>query len=1242
MIFKKLYQSRGFFLLVLLILGLRPMSVVAGNTSYPTSDKQEEMLIDVLKEMSERYHVFFTYETKLLKDVKVNFEFRDNESLEMAIERLLNETGFQYKAYGEKYMVIYADNARGRKAARKLGNKISQLERLESRENIVLQHNNRNPEKLFRSTIQSISELKTEFRVDGAVTNANGDPLIGVNVLVKGTNQGTVTDLNGRFAIDLVDGQQTLILSYVGFETEEIPVNGRSTLQIIMRESVTALKDVTVIATGFQTISKERATGSFGQATDAVLSRRPVDNIALALNGQMAGVVTDPTVGFQIRGRSTLSNSVADRSPLIVVDGFPIEGGFNTINPNDIKSVDVLKDAAATSIYGARASNGVIVITTKKPLSGKVNVQYSNFFRTGDYMDLDHYMNMIDSKTHIALEEQIYNNLKNTTFVRNPYLAATPRGLVNDHFTLIFDNFAGKISQEQVVAGRQKLLNQDYKDDYYQYVLRKPFSQQQNLMISGSTERNSFKFSILYDNDKTHLQRQNDDRYMLSFNNRYVISKAIAYNVSTNLTFRNQAFNGVNLTTARSVTSPWTRVFDESGNYARHYSSYYDPMIRILEPQLPYSMRYNFYEESLLRDNLLRTNDMRIQNDFEIKLADGLNIRPMFQYERNNFDDRSIYSPESYSVRQMANLIATLDTVSKKYVTQIPVGGVYRQNGRTERVSYKGRLQMDYTKVFGGKHEVALVAGGEIISGKTQVRPQELLLGYNLEGLNYSLFDFNAQRNTIWNENASSAIMAYEGVTFNPYNFSRQANVLNERYISGYFSGSYTLSGKYTASISARTDASNYVSRTNSERYSPFYSLGLRWNLKNESFLQQKEKIDRLALRLTYGATGNAAGKTSVLPFSVFSNVAPTAETGNLPQGAISGRINDALTWEKNYTTNLGLDFSVLNSKLFGTIDVYNRLAVDLIAAVQTSNVLWSVTSLSINSGKVLNRGIELSLGTNQKIAGAVDWKSNLVFDYNRNKVLEYNFRTTSLLNYVGSTTFVEGLPTDRIMVLKLAGTTAEGYLIQEKKNGELVVFNTSANNFAGSGSLGNTIPGIEQKDDDRIYYAGRSTPPSTLGFTNTFSWKGFTLMGVITGRMGHVVRRRDMAFLPSPGTVRYSATGYEHILSPLTAATTDIGFSIPTATNLAVVNLANSMYQFYGDRGTLQKASSIRLDDLYLEYALPSKLMNKAVPDISVFAQGRNLGLLWTNNEDGVDPEFLPETIKPFRTITFGLRVKF
>jgi TonB-dependent starch-binding outer membrane protein SusC len=1238
----KLKSMRVYFLLV--------MTILTMDVSYAIpkfnlgNDFQDESLVDVLKEMSEKYQVFFTYDAGLLKDVKVNFEFREKEPIQVSLKRLLNETGFQFKSISEKYLVIYKDDKSGRKAAKKVEKKIKELEEIERNSQISVQRNTSDPFSTMKTTLKGIQEIKNENTiVRGIVLNNNKEPLIGVSVLIAGTNLGTATDINGRFSLSMPEGRDTLIFSYLGYEKQEYALNGNTELIITLAESTVQLSEVTVVSTGFQNISKERITGSHGSLNEEVISQRPTANIAEALNGQIAGLVSDPTTGFIIRGRGTLSNTIGDRSPLIVVDGFPIEGGFQTINPNDIKSVDVLKDAAASSIYGARASNGVIVITTKKPVNGKINVQYNSFYRTSDYLDLDHYMNMIDTKTQMNLEENLFNSLKSTTFVRNPYLSTTPRGLINEHFTLYFDRLAGKISEEQVTAGRAALLQQDYRDDYYKYILRKPFSQQQNLMLSGSTDRNSFKFSILYDNDKTHLQRNNDNKYMLGFNNKYLISKSVSYNFSTNITFRNQALNGVNLGNARSSTSPWTRIYDNNGGFARHASSYYDPMIRTLETVLPYSMRYNFYEESLLRNNLTKSTDIRIQNDFEIKIAEGFNIRPMFQYERFNDEDRSIYSPESFSVRQMANLLSTLDTISKKYVAQIPVGGVYRLNGKNERTSYKGRLQADYNKVFKDKHEIAIVGGGEIISGKTNVDAQDLKLGYNPEGLNHSLFDFNVQRNTIWNENAFNAGMTYEGTTFNPYNFSRQANVLNERYISGYFSGSYTFSSKYTASVSARTDASNYISRTNAERFSPFYSLGLRWNLKNESFFRQNENVDRLALRVTYGATGNAAGKTAVLPFSVFSNVAPNAETGNLPRGSVNGRVNDALTWEKTYSTNLGVDFSMFNRKIFGSVDLYNRLSKDLIAQVQTSNTVWSVASLNINSGKVLNRGVELNLGTDQRIAGKVNWTSNLVFDFNYNKVLEYNFRTTRILDYVGNTFFVQGHPTDRVMAIKVAGTTPEGFAVQEKRNGEFVVLNNSNNSLAGFGTLGNTTAGIKVADDDRMWYMGRSTPPATLGFTNSFSWKGFTLMGVITGRMGHIVRRSDYNMFYNAGALRYSATGFSQQLPTLTAASTDAGITAPTPSNFSTYSLGNDMFIFYSDK-SLQKASSIRFDDLYLEYALPSNItgLKKVVTDISLFVQGRNLGLLWTNNEDGIDPQNLPGTIRPFKTVTFGSRIKF
>jgi len=1040
---------------------------------------------------------------------------------------------------------------------------------------------------------------------------------------------------------------KNIVFSGIGLKKQEIVITGLTRVDVVMQTEVTNLAEINVVSTGYQTISKERATGSFGKVTDEMLSKRPVSNIGDALNGQIAGLVSDPTTGIIIRGRSSLSTNANDRRPLLVVDGFPIEGGFETINPNDVKSVDVMKDAAATSIYGARAANGVIVITTKgMGTKGKMDITYNSFVSIGEQIDLDHYMNMVDSKAHIEFDDYFYNTFKGTTSIRDPWLSSTFRGRLSEYFTLIAERDKGNITEGYFDQEKQRMLNNSYKDDYYKYVLRNSVSQQQNLIISGSGDRNSYKFSLLYDNDKTYLQNNNKDKYILGFTNVYNITNNIKYTFNSNLTFYNNKLNAVNLGYAKSVTSPWTKIFDEDGNYARHIHSYYEPAAKSFETRLPFSMRYNFLEESALRDNLYRGLDLRLQNEFAIKIAEGLSINPMLQYEFFNDENRSIYDERSFAVRNAANIIASPDVNNTyNFTSQLPAGGIYRYNGGQRRSAFKIRIQGNYDKTIATKHSIAAVAGGEVITSKTEQDPEDLKFGYSREGLNYALFDYNVSRNNIFGENITSGPPTYEGVNFGtPSTFYRQAVIYNERYIAAYANASYTFDRRYTLTASMRTDASNYISRTNRERFSPFYSTGIRWNLLNEKFMQNARNIDRLAIRLTYGSTGNAAGKTSILPFSVFSAQSPNSETGNYPGGAISGRLNDLLTWEKTFSTNLGTDFSFFNGMLTGSIDVYRRYSKDLLTSVQTSNAIWSTLSQTINAAKVLNKGVEVTLGSNVNITDDFTWNSSLNFDYNYNEVLEYNWLSTNLISYVGSTTFIKGLPTDRIMVVKLAGTTKEGFFIQQKKNGELVTEINSNYQFAGFGTMSNTYPGRNVKDDDRIYYMGRSTPPANIGFSNSFNWKGLTLMTVMTGRFGHLIRRSDTYLGFGQGTPGYSASGMEVLLPPSAYATGYTGNILPTLANRQVYSTSNTTRAYYSDV-VVEKGSSFRLNEIYLGYEFPKQLltqMGNLFKSATIYSQIRNLGVLWTNNESKIDPDYMPGTLKPYKTYTFGIRVGF
>jgi TonB-linked SusC/RagA family outer membrane protein len=1210
---------------------------------YISVDTEKDM-IEVLNQMSEHYQVFFTYDTELLKNVKVNFDFKREESFDTAINRLMKETGFEYNVYNDKYLVIYKNDSKGKKAAKKLGKMLKEMQKLETDGLLSVKYNSKMPETKWANITQSINSM-AEITVKGFVKSTTNEPMVGVYIQVKDGSLVTSTDINGEFSINLPTGNETLVFSYLGYKTVEIPVEQKTFIPVIMEETDVRLAEVSIVSTGFQTISKERITGSSTSVKSETLEDRPTTDLRTALNGQMSGVVADPTYGFIIRGRSTLSG---DRLPLLVVDGFPIEGGFETLNPNDVKSVDVLKDAAATSIYGARAANGVIVVTTKRAVEkDKLRVNYNTFLSFGDNIDLRHYMNIIDAKTQIEFSDYFYNTFKSTSSITNPFNSVTYLGGTSDYFTMLFQKEKGLISEQDFNAQRAKMLTADYKDDFEKYFLQKPFTQQHNIIVSGASDKNSYKLSVLYDGNKTFIQNNANNKILVNFGNSFKISPVFTYNINTNLTYIGSKNNGVNLGYAKGIYSPFTRLFDDNGNYAYQSDRYFLPRAIADESRLPYSTRYNVLEESRLRDNQASSFDVRIQNDLEINLGKGLKIKPMFQFEQFRNDSRNIYDQNSFAVRDLQNYTAVYDSITKKFIPQHPPGGVYRYNGGNVRNSYKGRIQADYNTTINDRHELTLLLGGELIKGRNQFNSADLKYGYSSKNLNYAYYNYTYSPTTIFNSILINSPLGYEGGGSVVWGLDRQSNVQNERYIAAFFNGSYTLDKKYTLTASLRTDASNFISRTNRERFSPFFSAGLRWNVLQEGFLKNNKTFDRLAARITYGATGNAAGKYSLLPFSVFTTSSPVGETGNLSGGDIDGRLNDELTWEKTFSTNVGVDFSIFNTKLFGSIDVYNRLSKDLIASVQTSNVLWSVSSQVINSAEVVNKGLELTLGTNVDIIGDLNWSTNINADFNYNKILKYNFRNSSLLSYYGSGGFVEGLPTDRILGMKLAGVTKEGYFIQETKTGELVTLNNTSNYFAGVTTLGSPVAGVEIIDDPRLYYGGRSTPPVTLGFNNKFQWKGFTLMSVMTGRFGHKVKNisSNPNFFSPSTTKNFPQSSWNEIIttSPLVASN-KVGVIYPNLDNRLVVATENSAYIFYSINN-LDKASALRWDELYLSYDFGKNELGKmrnVFNSLNLFTQIRNLGLIWTNNSKGYDPVYLPGSIKPIRTLTVGARVGF
>jgi TonB-linked SusC/RagA family outer membrane protein len=411
---KKLKRKLTTITLLMLGLAALPLSGYAGQAVTITA--QGALLTDALDKLSEQYQVFFAYDADLLRNIEVNDDLSQYRSFEDAITGLLRKSGLDYDLISAKYCVIYRDTRQGSRTKRKLERKIKQIEALENKGNLSLQKNSRNAN--FKVPVKALSRgysnLMATAEVSGSVTDTEGEPLIGVNILVKGTSQGTVTDLDGQFSIDVPEGRDILVFSYTGYETMEVSLAGRTQLEVIMRENIAALDEIVVI--GYGTQKKSDVTGAVSSIKSEEIRQIASVRVDDALRGKVAGLQIVPTSSapgaastIRIRGSNSIS---ANNEPLYVIDGFIGGGNLNDININDIESVEVLKDASATALYGSRGANGVILITTKRGQAGQSRFTYDAYIgyqapiRLFDMLNASEYA----SWTNEVKGSQIYPN----------------------------------------------------------------------------------------------------------------------------------------------------------------------------------------------------------------------------------------------------------------------------------------------------------------------------------------------------------------------------------------------------------------------------------------------------------------------------------------------------------------------------------------------------------------------------------------------------------------------------------------------------------------------------------------------------------------------------------------------------------------------------------------------------------------------------------------------------------------
>lgn len=1065
--------------------------------------------------------------------------------------------------------------------------------------------------------------------VKGKIVDEDGEPLVGATVVNKTTGKVAASDLDGNYSIAAKEGDM-LSFTLIGMTEYTASVGKSSEINATLSQDIITLGDVVV--TGYQTISKERATGSFDIVSKAQLEK-PASNISSRLIGTSPGlaysqdIYGNPT--FQIRGISTFA---ASAPPLIIIDGFPVESTFESINPNDVENITVLKDAAAASIWGAKSANGVIVITTKNARSNSdkpvVNVDYSAFYKVSPKLDLDYTLSQASVNDIIDYEVNNFNKeWANSSIPTTASTSISPRSSV---YFLLTDAYNNIISESEAMNRINALRNNNNHDQVKEYLLQNAATHQQNLNISIGTRRSSTNISLLYQSDKMVYKDRDSKKYNVGLRNRTQVFKWLDLSLNGTINYSKQNNSGYGL----SGLAPYEMLLNENGEYMRYQRNYYSGYLNENVPldAFPYSdWTFNPLEE--MRGRNLESNSFlsRINAGLTFKIIEGLTIDAKAQYEFIRGRTHNYYSDDTYQVRSMINTAASWDKTTNEVVLNLPEGGILDQN-YSETSVLTLRAQANFNRTFAGKHAVAALAGIEAIDNVYQYFGYPRTYGYSDDALTVG---------SLVNGFGGSGIYKLVDWQGNPESFEYLNSFSHsaDRYFSAFANASYTYDNKYTVSGSVRTDASNLITDDPKYRYAPFWSVGASWQIAKESFLQDVKWINGLTLRATFGYNGNVDKSTTFQPL-LSPAPTPSILTGENLLGVngmnpMASYGNPTLRWEKTKTFDVGVDFNFFSGKLRGKVDYYSRISSDLIAKVSLPKVMGTST-ISLNNGEISNKGIEVEVGSTLPINRNIVWDGTIMFSYNKNRVKTLNQSPSTAYHLVyyknsnpsayASYNWLEGYDMNTLWCYKYGGLINNGTDSSPDMQPTIV----------GKDGVHQLLTAWPTGDATNISYdMGTTVAPVNISLNTSLKVYNFDLSLIITGKFGHKFLRESFNF------PRLEDGGIPNAkLSEVLNSDPNEVVSFPLNDSDAGASFWDRFYPYMSYLAT--NAALIRFQEINLGYNLPKSCTNwLGIKGVKVYVQANNPFNIYFNkwNED---PEFPRGTVRLQQSYLFGIKCNF
>ncbi|MCY4780761.1 SusC/RagA family TonB-linked outer membrane protein [Sphingobacterium sp. UT-1RO-CII-1] len=1177
-------------------------------------------LEEVFNHISKQTNLRFLYDSDVIKNAdKVSLSASDM-TIESALDKVLSKPGFSYKIIATTVSVNYKPVEVGEKEGAK----------------DVVQQN----------------------KVRGTVKDTQGRVLSGATVTVEGSSLTTTTNDEGVFEINAAPNA-TLVVTYVGHRDGSIAVNNKSNLAVVLTEVASEIAGIDVVATGYQTLNRKFFTGAATRVSAKEAERAGVPDISRMLEGQVAGLNLQNVSGtfgaapkIRIRGATSLSG---DNKPLWVVDGIILEdvvnisnealstGDMNTLlgssvaglNADDIESFSILKDAAATAMYGARAMNGVIVVNTKKGTltDGKPIVSYTGNFSSyikPRYSEFD----VMTSYDQMA----VMIELRNKGFLQIP---SASRGSTGGVFYKMYnalynyDPITNQYGLRHDSKSQSDFLSRyaNANTDWFDLLFKSSVVQEHSVSIQSGTEKSQSYSSVSYMNDPGMTLGNNVKRFTGNFRTNYKFNDRFKAELLGNGSIRQQTAPGSQNMESDPVYGSYYRGYDINPyNYALSTSRLITPFdengkreyfVRDYAPfNILNEIENNYAELSMI--------DFKVQGGFTYEFLKDLkySINGAFRYtktenelflkEGSNYVQSWRMMDDATVVGSNGRLYKDPDFPNELPVSVLPEGGFYNISSDNLKFYYF-RQDLEYDKEFNEDNSINLFATMEM---KTTDRQAKFFDG---PGYQYENGGLVAPFYKYYKQGREEGKPPY-GMGYN-----------NDRWVGYSMRAAYAYKNRYRLNATGRYDGSNKMGKSRTARWLPTWNVSGAWLVDEEDFWPENTYVSTLGLRATYGmvaSMGNATNSAAVF----YNQIARRREIVDQETLTyLSSLENSELTWEKMKEFNLGIDMTLINNKINLTVDIYDRRNYDLLGSIQTSGIDGQFRKTA-NYANMKSNGVEVTIAGKPISKNDFHWNTRFNFALNKNKITKLDINPNIWRGVSNTGGAVEGYPQRGLFSIQYDGLNPDyGYPT-----------------FIGIDGLKTTYIDLQSQTLDYLKYEGSIEPTFTGGFYNSLNYKGFTLSGLFTFSAGNKLRLKptisayynDMSVMTKDMLNRWIMPGDENktnipaLLDPLSV--TDIRSSTGSQVN---VSYPYNAYNYSTER--VVNGHYIKLKQVSLGYALPKRWISSAKLNNASFNLVANN--LWTILADkrlnGQDPEFFASggvALPTPRQITLSLKLGF